>query len=434
MVGLLFIITIYAFGQPIDPATTSTDEQGNVSSGQTIVVPVTNPDILTASSDAAVSAFTQVVTAANNAIQSIRDKGGMQKYGERLTLMLTGIVILWSILKNIALKQSFPQLVGDLVFPIVIAAFVISAAIGKLPGIIDSSISAISTLFGGSGTSPEMSIAKSLLGAAVSVWNAESSDSGILSLAGSPLVSLAMLLLRLIVIALIVIAAALGVAAVLVAKFQMALAVALAPLLIPWIVFKPTEFLFSGWLSFFLKAGFGLVGVFAVATLVSSGAAQMVSLISTTPRGVGGVMTYAAMAGMSVIFTYLMLKGSDIGEGLISGSATGIGQLSSVAKGSGVTAPMSMAKAGLTGAGSVINAGAAVAAGKAIGKGALSTGTEQMATRAFGRGTIARASFETARGGNGSGKLMTSATTAATSTASSPVRTSLGQRLRARGN
>lgn len=352
----------------------------------------------------ALNAFSSFVSLANGAINSIKTDRGLKTYGERLTLSLTGIVVLWSLLKNIALKQSLPQLIGDLVFPLIIASFVIGAGIAKLPDIIESSTTTIAGLFGSSGTSSlETNLASNMLNAASKVWGADKADAGILSFAASPLTSVAMLLLRILVVLLMLGSLGLGVAAILVAKFQMALAIALAPLLIPWIVFKPTEFLFSGWLNFFLKAGFGLVGIFAVSAVVLKGSDAMAAMITTTNSDMAGVMTFGVMAGMSLIFAYLMLKGADIGEGIIGGSATGIGQLSSVMKGGAMGATGRMTGATTGAMGSAAKIGGAQAAGKIAGNmgatGKLSEAGRHVSQAAFGSGSAARATFERARAG-----------------------------------
>ena len=423
LIVLLLLCSIFSFAE------VSVDANGNVQGTEAIEQPM-DPDIVTATTDKAIAAFTGVIKVAQDSIRSITIDKGLRQYGERLTMMLTGIVIVWGILKNIALKQSMPQLVGDLVFPLVIAAFVMGAGIAKLPGIIDSSTTTIARLFGSSGTSSlEIDLAKNILTAAARVWNADTAAEGTGQFLVAPLSTIAMLILRIGVVLLMLLSCALGVAAVLIAKFQIALAIALAPLLIPWIVFKPTEFLFSGWLNFFLKAGFGLVGVYAVSAVVVSGSQNMANLIGTTGVGHQGVLTFAAMAGMSVIFAYLMLKGSDIGEGIISGSATGIGQLASVAKGSVASSPGKMAGAALTGAGAVTKGGLAAASGKMVGSGKLSTGAESLASKSFGkRGTVARTVFEAARGGNG----RSSPSSPPAQPPAVPQRTSLSQKLRER--
>lgn len=228
--------------------------------------------------------------------------------------------------------------------------------------------------------------------------------------------------------------AALAVAALLTAKFQIALAIGLAPLLIPWLVFKPTEFLFSGWLSFLLKAGFGLVGVLAVGAVVSDGAVAMSSMISSMPTSDEGVLTFAAMAGMSIIFAFLMLKASDIGSGVISGSATGIGGISAVAKGAAVMAPVAMA-AGIAGAvGSAARTGAAPAAGKMLSgsdsKTGKMSGLAQMTRAAIaGRSPTANAAFNAS---HGTSPKSAPRSAPSSSTASQAPRQSFAAKLRAR--
>ena len=399
--SLAVLVGFVALAQaPDGTATFSSNPMGDI---QFAAQPL-DPVKAKATSQAAIDAFDKVVVLANKAIDSIRSDKGLAKYGERLTLSLTGIVIIWSFLKNLLLKQSFQQLFGDLIFPIVIASFVLGPGLQKLPSVIESTTTAIASSFspGYSSDSFEKKIAGSMITSALKIWNADN-GSGIGAFIGAPLVTIVQFLLRMVVILLIMVCAALAVAALLIAKFQIALAIGLAPLLIPWLVFKPTEFLFSGWLSFLLKAGFGLVGVLAVGAVVSDGAAAMSTMISTMPTSDEGAMTYAVMAGMSIIFAFLMLKASDIGSGVISGSATGIGGISAVAKGAAVMTPFAMAGAAAGAMGSAARVGAAGAAGKALSgsdqKPGKMSGMAQMAKAAIaGRSPLANAAFSAGHG------------------------------------
>lgn len=395
--GLVFAAIFSVLAQDAPPYTDANGTTYN----QTAKVEEQEPGVALALTKSAIAAFANVLKVANESINSIRGNAALMEYGQRLTILLTGIVILWGIAKNIALKQSLPQLLGDLVFPLIVASFVLGAGLPKLPGVIESSVTSIAGLFGAGTTSNlETSLATNMLESASRVWDADKADAGILSTLTAPLSTFAILLLRIGVIFLILVGAGLGVAAILVAKFQMALAVALAPILIPWIVFKPTEFLFSGWLNFFLKSGFGLVGVFAVSAVVVKGSQSMTTLISNTSSDLAGVMTFVVMAAMTVIFIYLMLKGADIGEGIISGGATGIGQLNTVARGAAATSPARMAAASAKAVSGAANVASAAKAGKALqGGGRLSDAQAENARRRFGSGTLARTVFEKSREG-----------------------------------
>jgi hypothetical protein len=359
-----------------------------------------NVGLVNQSVNDAIAAFKNLIAIANNAIKSIQTNSTLKSYGKRLTLMLASIVIIWAILKNIALKQSFPQLVGDLIFPLVIAGFVLTAGLDMLPGVIEGVVKSVAGVFGAGTETMENTFAAAMFKSIGDVWGAEKAGSGLWNAITAPISSVAMLIFKIGVVLIMLMATALGVAAILVAKFQIALAIALAGLFIPWIMFKPTEFLFSGWLNFFLKAGFGLVGIFAVGAVVQAGALGLATMIPATTTDLAGVLTYAAMAGMSVIFAYLMLKASDIGEGLVGGSATGIGQLSSVAKGSAASSPGKMAGAAVGGVGSAGRVAAGALAGKAMqGPPKLSRAQASAVSAAFGKeGSIARTMFEKARG------------------------------------
>lgn len=380
-----------------DASPTYTDPTGATVPSNATVTPVP-PGLVKTVVGGSIKAFTSVIDLANKAIKKISNNPELKKYGQRLTIMLASIVIVWSIIKNIALKQSLSQLIADMVFPMIITAFVLSAGLDVLPGVIQSTSTSVAGLFGaGSGEGMETSLANSMFTAMDEVWSAKSKD-GALDFFKSPIDAVAMLILRIGIVVVMLLATALGVAAILVAKFQMALAIGLAGLFIPWILFKPTEFLFSGWLNFFLKAGFSLVGIFAVATVTLAGARGMADMIANSNADVADVLTFAAMGAMSVIFAYLMLKGGDIGEGLIGGSATGIGQLSSVAKGGASMAAPRMASATAGAAGLAAKLGAARAAGKMVGPGKMENGGTALADASFRKGSFTRAAFEAARG------------------------------------
>lgn len=396
---LSFSVFILAQPNPPEAQQPGIDSLGSQTGSTAVVVPLT-PSVATVFSDGAIAAFSNVTKIANAAITSIGSNNKLKEYGQRLTLMLASIVIVWSIIKNIALKQSLPQLVGDFIFPLVITGFVLTAGLQMLPGVIQSTSTAVAGIFGGGSSleGMENKFAGSMFLAMGQLWDAKSQSTGFLEFLKAPIDSVAILILKAGIVLLMLLATALGVAAILVAKFQMALATGLAGLFIPWILFKPTEFLFSGWLNFFLKAGFGLVGVMAVSAVTLAGAQGMAAYITTMNADVVDILTVAAMGGMAVIFAYLMLKASDVGEGLIGGSATGIGQLTSVAKGAAGMASPRMAGATAGAAGSVAKLGAARAAGKMAGAGDMGRGAQAVTDASLKRGSFARAAFESARG------------------------------------
>lgn len=119
------------------------------------------------------------------------------------------------------------------------------------------------------------------------------------------------------------IAAALVVGEVFMADITMNLAIALAPVLAPWIMFAPTSFLFDAWLKTLLASGMA----YFVASLVAKGAAAFTTAAATAMAGLNGA-TYSITSVMAVfggiflvslIFVFVAGKVTDLAGRLIAG-------------------------------------------------------------------------------------------------------------------
>jgi TrbL/VirB6 plasmid conjugal transfer protein len=98
-----------------------------------------------------------------------------------------------------------------------------------------------------------------------------------------------------------------------------------APLLVPWVLFKPMSFLFTSWLRALLIGGMG----FLVALLMLSGfssfiiaAAKVITTNTTdaTLMGSGAALTFLPILLGCFVFFLLAPKANNIASGLISGS------------------------------------------------------------------------------------------------------------------
>lgn len=179
---------------------------------------------------------------------------------------------------------------------------------------------------------------------------------------------------------------ALVVAEVFLAAISMDLALALTPILVPWVMWRPTSFLFDAWLKTILASGLG----FLVASLLGKGSLAFVEVASTLADGLTYGKTYsiasvaAAYGGfflISLIFAFLASKVIKLAESLIGGGVlsgfsiqafrNGVGNLNRVAARGGAVA-RAAGKAGLPVVGAVGGATVGAIQGRRAGTGVRS--------------------------------------------------------------
>lgn len=288
--------------------------------------------------------------------------------GKKLIGVLGMIIIVWSITKGMILKPGMTQIIADLVFPFIMMSLAIVSLDKNLGEIVARSVesvsSAMSTSTGSTGSS-SLIFAENMIKTMTVIWDAPNE----LSIASLGLNVVMAALLKLVAIFFIAAATAAGVAILLMAKFQIALAIALAPIMIPWGIWKPTEFLFSGWLTFLIKGGFMSIGVYAVESTIRASAASMADLASSVAPGVDSAFTYGVIALMAMLFALLMTKAADIGSGIISGAASGFSGFSAVTHGGAAAA----SKGAFGATGNTMKGGASLGSSYAMGKSASGT-------------------------------------------------------------
>lgn len=108
-----------------------------------------------------------------------------------------------------------------------------------------------------------------------------------------------------------------------------AIGMKLGPILVPWLIWDRTAFLFDGWLRFMLGAGLTKVVAALMATTVAgmlavvNSIAQFVNVSSPTVVASVDLMAALVLAAISAIAAYLMWQVPSIASGLISGSGGG---------------------------------------------------------------------------------------------------------------
>lgn len=292
----------------------------------------------------------QLVQSLETKIDAFRTDNRLAGAGRKLLGLLGFIVITWAILKNMLLKPGLPQLVADLIFPLVVIGLGLSAISGNLGGLIAATVEELAVALGSSRSDQAAAASRFLgnIGATLrSVWS--SSPPWRVADLGASYV--AALLLQLVAVAFVTLAGAIGLGVLFMGKLQLALACMLGPIMIPWLLWKPTEFLFSGWLTFLIRGGFILVAVYAIERIMSEAMANLSDIARSTDAGIDSAMMYGTIALMAMLFAFLMLKSAEIGAGIVSGSVVGFGGFSAISQGGTASAIKGMAGAGARAAG-----------------------------------------------------------------------------------
>lgn len=344
-----------------------------------------------------------MITQVESKISTMQSTSPFMALGKKIIAVLTMLVIAWGVIKGMVLKPGITQIVADLVFPLVIMALAVASLDQNLGKMIVRSIDTISQGISGTSTSTSsVAFAKNMLKLIIAIWGAPN-DFTIITLGLSTLMAG---LLKLVAIFFVAAATAVGVATLLFAKFQVALALTLAPVLIPWAIWKPTEFLFSGWLSYLLKGCFMAVGIYSIEAILRSTTGAMIQTVSQVEPGVDSALIYGSVVVMTMLFALLLSKGGDMGAGVIGGTTAGFGGFHAVT--SGAAAGASRAVMGAAGAitGAAMGGTAAAAFGRAVaGKndGQLSELHKAMRPRK-GSGRVAYEMGRSASGGNSEAK------------------------------
>jgi hypothetical protein len=118
------------------------------------------------------------------------------------------------------------------------------------------------------------------------------------------------------------------------AMVSIKLVIALAPVMVPFLIFRPTAWLFDSWLRFLLGAAMmKLVGAFMLSMTsglmtsmaVVAGKIKADALTGTTDTYAGDVVLFSALLLISVLAGLLMAQVPSIASGLLAGSAGGAG-------------------------------------------------------------------------------------------------------------
>ena len=243
--------------------------------------------------------------------------------GQRIALALTLLIFIWGVIKSWILGKGFSQLLGDFLQPVIMLGLVFAAINANLGRIINDSVLAISAGFQfGQVQTPEQLMGR-LAEIAFSVFELTPQDAPALyDLPGWFFLSIGFLI-KLIAAMIIIASAALAGGIYLLTEVSVALAIALGPLLYSWGIWKPTEFLFTGWLKFLVVAAFQKLVVVMVVS-ITGGVIQSVAtnLAPDLRNSTADFQAYAGILMIALLNAMLIVKAPSIAAGLISGSGS----------------------------------------------------------------------------------------------------------------
>lgn len=259
------------------------------------------------------------------------------------------IGLFWTGLKTMVAGKGIGELLGEWI-PILITAGVVTAFTTPGPGsagnqiatTMDSIAGAITGAAGGQAidTSSVQGVISSAVtttfDAVVSVARTpqRTGFSSIISGISAIPIWVYSTIMKLVTSFIIVIAMCIYMATAVMAMVSIKLVIALAPVMVPFLIFKPTAWLFDSWLRFLLGASMmKLVGAFMLS--LTSGLMGSMTLVAqkikadsaagTFDTYTGDIVLFSTILLMSVLAGLLMAQVPSISSGLLAGSAGGAG-------------------------------------------------------------------------------------------------------------
>ena len=264
-------------------------------------------------------------------IQVLKTASPLSSLGKYTLSILIICVVIWGILKNMILQSGFHQFFADLIFPFVIFGIAYSSLDQNIGQVISDSIESIAMALTHSTESNETAsqmFAEQMLKSMIVIWDSPNNLNPI-NLGLDMAISF---LLKLVAIFIIAGSTAVAVSYLLIAKFQVSLAIALAPMMIPWAVWKPTEFIMSSWLNFLLKGSFVSLTVMSIEFSLRSSISNLAQLSGSVPTGVSSAFVYGVVSLLAMLYAMLISKSYEIGSGIISGNSSLFRIQSSISK------------------------------------------------------------------------------------------------------
>lgn len=293
--------------------------------------------------------LSDIANAVSTNLQTLENNAQLQNFGNVITAFLLGAMLVWSTLKIMGTGRGFGELIGEWV-PIFVAFGIVNLFRERNAAqLIVTTMDTIGAAIGGAnmasldsavraGADPIFRAISAVVDQPRVTSAADSGGSmlGVLSWMGASLASLVMAAGAKIVTAFVLVLAGVVMCAHVIMGFiGVQLVLALAPVMVPFLLFRPLSWLFESWLKFLLGACMlkivvaFLLNVAAGLLTAMSGLAQT---YYTEAQGAAASETFATdvlLLGLMLVFallaTLLLAQAPSIASGLLSGSAGSMG-------------------------------------------------------------------------------------------------------------
>jgi type IV secretory pathway VirB6-like protein len=122
----------------------------------------------------------------------------------------------------------------------------------------------------------------------------------------------------------LMLAAVIGAGTIVVAKLQTAIAVLLAPVFIPWAMWRPSLFLFNAWLSFLISGAMTQSMAKIVAALTTTAIARMSTVVQGYSQHDVSIVAFGALSTSALIIVFMFTSVPKLASALVGGVSVGL--------------------------------------------------------------------------------------------------------------
>lgn len=332
--GFMLVMCVaasFAFGQA-DTSSTAYQPQVQTSTPSTYSF---NPDTIIA----------QISSRVAGELDALAANSSLQGFGRYLTAFFLAALMIWSAVKTMASGKGIGELIGEWV-PIFVSFGLVTLFLDQSAGnLIVSTMDGIGSAIGGGNMSTIDSAIRTTAEpifkaiAAVSdqprVTGASSSEGFLATMFAGAVSGLMGMIAKVITVFILIMAGVLMVATTIMGFISVKLVLLLAPVMVPFLMFRPMSWMFDSWLRFLLGACM-LKIVVAFLLKVAAGLLTAMSGLAAQhyaeAKGASPLETMQAdivLLGMMLVFALLamllLMQAPSIATGLLSGSAGGTG-------------------------------------------------------------------------------------------------------------
>jgi len=286
--------------------------------------------------------MTKVVGTVGASMNSLRTTPALAGVSDTLLYSLAAIVLAWGLMKGMIEGSGINSVVSELI-PVVMTIAIVTAmtsGVGSIVQTLDNIASAISGRPGGNLTEDLGNGVQKGLIAVDNLLRMPSTNSTVtigfdigkaLGVFGSFII---VVIAKVIAAFFIIASVGIYCGNIVMAYFAITLAIAMAPVMIPWLMLRPMAWLFDGWLKFTIGAGFlKIVAMFALSLTdkLMSGLVELSEQAKVAPDADWATIQTTSMVvavGLVLIAglcAYIMMQTPQLAMGLLQGSAGGAG-------------------------------------------------------------------------------------------------------------